>query len=151
MGNHWTIIFHHIIIILMLDIFWKHYIYYKKDTKFGSQILATKFGFVPDCFNGLGINSNWKYSIYIINDKIQIFPFKNCSWTLQWCHMSIIASHIIGNSTVLKLVKANNKENIKGPVMIYINDFSNILIWRKQTSNLISELNSKHLTGVPWC
>ena len=31
--------------------FWKHYVYmyYKKDTKVGSQILATKFGFVPDC------------------------------------------------------------------------------------------------------
>ena len=28
---------------------WKHYIYHKKDTKVGSQILATKFGFVPDC------------------------------------------------------------------------------------------------------
>ena len=29
--------------------FWKHYIYHKKDTKVGSQNLATKFGFVPDC------------------------------------------------------------------------------------------------------
>ena len=28
---------------------WKHYIYHKKDTKVGIQILATKFGFVPDC------------------------------------------------------------------------------------------------------
>ena len=28
---------------------WKHYIYHKKDTKVGSQILDTKFGFVPDC------------------------------------------------------------------------------------------------------
>ena len=27
---------------------WKYYIYHKKDTKVGSQILATKFGFVPD-------------------------------------------------------------------------------------------------------
>ena len=31
-----------------LTYFWKHYIYYKKDTKVGSQNLATKFGFVPD-------------------------------------------------------------------------------------------------------
>ena len=29
---------------------WKHYIYHKKDTQVGSQILATKFGFVPDCW-----------------------------------------------------------------------------------------------------
>ena len=29
--------------------FLKHYIYHKKDTKVGSQILATKFGFVLDC------------------------------------------------------------------------------------------------------
>ena len=28
---------------------WKHYVHHKKDTKLGSQILATKFGFVPDC------------------------------------------------------------------------------------------------------
>ena len=28
---------------------WKHYIYHEKDTKVGNQILATKFGFVPDC------------------------------------------------------------------------------------------------------
>ena len=27
---------------------WKHYIYHKKDTKVGSKILASKFGFVPD-------------------------------------------------------------------------------------------------------
>ena len=36
LDSHWTY-------------FWKHYIYNKKDTKFGSQNLATKFGFVPDC------------------------------------------------------------------------------------------------------
>ena len=29
--------------------FWKHYICHKEDAKFGSQNLATKFGFVPDC------------------------------------------------------------------------------------------------------
>ena len=28
--------------------FWKHDVYYKKDTEVGSQNLATKFGFVPD-------------------------------------------------------------------------------------------------------
>ena len=36
--------------------FWKHYIYHKEDTKVGSQNLATKFGFVPECSPGLHIN-----------------------------------------------------------------------------------------------
>ena len=38
MGNYWTIIFCHIVIRLILNIFLNHYyIYNKKDTKFGSQ------------------------------------------------------------------------------------------------------------------
>ena len=35
---------------------WKHYIYHKKDTKVGSQILATKFCFLPDWLWGFWRN-----------------------------------------------------------------------------------------------
>ena len=49
MGNHWTIIFYYIIIRLKLNIFLKHYIYHKKLPNLVAKILATKFGFVPDC------------------------------------------------------------------------------------------------------
>ena len=31
----------------------------------------------------------------------------------QWCHMNVIASHLISNLTVQQLVQANNKENTK--------------------------------------
>ena len=41
------------VIKLLLDPHWtyflKHFIYYKKTTKLVAKILATKFGFVPDC------------------------------------------------------------------------------------------------------
>ena len=40
-GNPRTLIFHHIIIRFMWTYFWEHHIYYKKDTKVGSQ----NFGF----------------------------------------------------------------------------------------------------------
>ena len=46
--NPSTIILCHINFRPTVNIFWKHYIYNKKDTKVGCQNLATKFGFVPD-------------------------------------------------------------------------------------------------------
>ena len=35
-------------LVMYWTYFWKYYIYYKKDTKVGSQNLTTKFAFVPD-------------------------------------------------------------------------------------------------------
>ena len=61
---------------------WKHYIYHKKDTKVGSQILATKFGFVPDWLTGMYVkksiatisrlNVSKKFCVSILYFSIQI-------------------------------------------------------------------------------
>ena len=48
MENHWAIMFYYIIIRLKLNMFFKALHISRKTTKFGSQNLATKFGFVPD-------------------------------------------------------------------------------------------------------
>ena len=51
MGNHWNTLFYYIIIRLILNIFFKAlYIYiYKNPPNLVAKMLATKFGFVPDC------------------------------------------------------------------------------------------------------
>ena len=48
MGNHWTMIFYHIITRLILNIFLKTLYITKKTPNLVAKILATKFGFVPD-------------------------------------------------------------------------------------------------------
>ena len=49
---------------------WKHYIYHKKDTKVGSQILATKFGFVPDWYLRAYYTPINIYFDYFVRDDI---------------------------------------------------------------------------------
>ena len=57
--------------------FWKHYIYHKEDTIVGSQNLATKFGFVPDCWGNHGLTlSRWQ-AISWINDEQVLFSAAN--------------------------------------------------------------------------
>ena len=52
MRNHWAIIFYYVIIRLILNLFFKAlYIPQKNYQILVAKILATKFGFVPDCFD----------------------------------------------------------------------------------------------------
>ena len=60
----------------LLEPHWtRHYIYHKEDTKVGSQTLATKFGFVPDC-----LGSNWHL---------------NKHWFRQWLGAKQATSHYV--------------------------------------------------------
>ena len=58
--------------------FWKHYIYQKEDSKVGSQNLATKFDFVPDCWASEGTDSYTADSMYSVYLVTQYMPAHIC-------------------------------------------------------------------------
>ena len=95
MRNHWAIIFYCIIIILILNIFSKHYIYHKKLPNLVAKILAPKFGFVPDCYRkipekwGERLEKLQVSSPNLIYFRIVYNKFSKSHGTGTWIHTNL--------------------------------------------------------------
>ena len=92
MGNHWTIVFYHIIIRLILNIFLKNIIYNKKDTKFGSQNCGYQIWFctrliTPDEINLSHYDSTSLPCAVRVQSKLS-YKSVNPLWYCKviWCH-----------------------------------------------------------------
>ena len=91
-------------VTLLLDphwtCFWKHYTYYKKDTKVGSQNLATKFGFVPDCWFSMFL-FHCKTSGHDAYSKVHSVQPSTCPWL---SYRFLFLAHLCKSTTGLSVL-----------------------------------------------
>ena len=84
MENPSTIILYHIIITPTLSIFLKTLHILQKDTKFGSQNLATEFGFVPDWSSHITLILQVSYIYLMTWQNYHINKNDENRWTERW-------------------------------------------------------------------
>ena len=112
MGNHCTIMFYHIIVRLILNIFLKNCMYYKKDPKFGRQNFGYLIWFVPDW--STGIKNYYMYSLladyFLIEQCLdKIFAVLKIKTTVLF--MTIISRYLYWN-VILMLILCGVAWNI---------------------------------------